>query len=343
VDPHLRIEGPNLTDSVKQALRAWPEVKAVAGVLEGIGVLRYGEQQVVVRVRGTEAGYEQVSDLSQHLIMGEGFPLRPRAVLLGAGVAARLALLDPHEERPLWLYRLSSLRALAMAGEEAIWRYRVQVQGLFSVQKDYDESWVVMRAEDLPKWREAPYTVLEVRLHRPEQVPALKQRLVRHLGPGYQIKDPKAQHADVYRVLSQEKLLAQWGLGLMLLLVAGGALSVLSALIVYHRRDWAIYEALGATSAWRRRLVGWLCLGVIGGGFVIGAFLGTLTVWSQDRFHWLKLRGGEGFLIQHFPVRLSWRDYAVLVSLLVLIGVGVYLYLSQVLRKISLRAVLQGD
>ncbi len=343
VDPHLRVEGPDLTAAIKNELRAWPEIRAIAGVYENVAVLRHGERQVVVRLRGIEKGYEAVSAIGSQLIAGEGFPLEPRAALIGSGVAAALALADIEQEAPVWLYLVSSVRALAMSGESAIQRKALRIQGIFSVQKDYDDSWVLVRAEEIPLWSGASYSALEIRLHDPHSVRAVQARLRRFLGPVRTVKDPKAQHADVYRVLAQERLLSQWGLGFMMVLVAGGVLSVLSALLLYHRRDWAVYEALGAPGGWRYRLLFGLALGVGGGGFLMGAILGTLTVWTQERFHWLKLRGGEGFLIQHFPVRLSASDYLVLVALLAFLLMGIYLYLLRTLQKFPLRTLLQGD
>jgi ABC-type lipoprotein release transport system permease subunit len=343
VDPHLRIEGPGLTPALKDELSRWPDIKAIAGVYEGMAVLRHGERQLAVRLRGIEPGYELVSGIGSHLVAGEGFPLRPRSGLIGSGVAAALALSDTEHEEPVWLYLVSSVRTLAMSGEAAIQRKSLSVQGIFSVQKDYDESWVIVRAEEIPLWREAPYTMLEIRLHDLRSLQLVKAKLRRTLGPAYMVKDPRAQHADVYRVLAQERLLSQWGLGLMLVLVAGGVLSVLAALLIYHRRDWAVYQALGASENWRYRLLFGLAVGVIGGGFLGGALIGSLTVWTQARFHWLKLRGGEGFLIQHFPVKLSVGDYLVLIALLSGLLVVIYFYLLHLLRRFSLRALLQGD
>jgi lipoprotein-releasing system permease protein len=343
VDPHLRVEGPALTPALKAQIAQWPEIQAVTGVHERLAVLRHGERQLVVRLRGIEPGYEKVSGVGAQLVTGSGFPLSPHAALIGAGVASALALLDAEEEQPVWLYLLPSVRALAAGGETALQRQRLSIQGIFSVQKDYDESWVLVRAEDIPLWTGHPYTMLEIRLHDPRLVKVVRDKLQRSLGPAYIVKDPRAQHADVYRVLAQERLLAQWGLGFMMVLVAGGVLSVLSALLIYHRRDWAVYQALGAPESWRYRLLFALAAGVVVGGFLIGALVGSFTVWTQDRFHWLRLLGGEGFLIQHFPVKLSLLDYLSLLALIGLLLSGIYLYLRHLLQKFPLRSLLQGD
>ena len=86
VDPHIRIVGPGLTDSLVSALRQRPEVAAVSGVYERIGVFKYGQRQAVVRVRLVDKAYAQVSRVGAQLVYGEGFPLVSQGVLLGAGV-----------------------------------------------------------------------------------------------------------------------------------------------------------------------------------------------------------------------------------------------------------------
>lgn len=343
VDPHLRLEGPNLDDTLAWRIAAWPEVRAVTGVYERIGSMRHGERQVLVRVRGVRADFGEVSNLASHIVAGEGFPLEPGQVLMGTGIANRLALFDPARQHPVWLYLLSSVRGLAGLSEEALYRKRVMVKGLFSVQASYDNTWVLVPAESVPLWQGKPYDVLELRLWSERHILAIKRRLERQLGSAYQVQDPKAQHADVYRVLAQEKLLAMWGLGVLLMLAGGGILSVLSALVYYHRRDWALYRALGATPSWQQRLVWLLSMGFLALGMGLGALAGTLTVLSQDRWHWLKLRGGEGFLIQYFPVKLVWTDYLWLVGLLLVVGLGLYVYLRRGLARLPIGLILRGD
>ncbi len=343
VDPHLRLEGPGLSDSLVQRLLTWPEVQAAVGVYERVGAMRHGEQQVLVKVRGISPDFGRVSNITAHIVAGEGFPLQGEQVLIGTGIAGRLALFDPEHTSPVWLYLLTSVRGLAGLHEKALYRKRVSVQGLFSVQASYDNTWVLIPAESIPLWQGQPYDVLELKLQSAKYIPAVQRRLRQVLGPVYQVRDPQAQHADVYRVLAQEKLLAMWGLGLLLALAGGGILSVLSALVYYHRRDWALYQALGATPVWQQRLIWCLSMGFLAFGIGLGAIVGSLTVLSQARWHWLKLRGGEGFLIQYFPVKLMWMDYMGLVGLLLLVGVVLYAYLRRNIARLPMGVILRGD
>lgn len=341
VDPHVRLTGYPLSDSLLQRLRSFAEVEAVAGVYERIGVLKYGQRQAVVRVRFVDDNYPRVSRVGQQLIVGEGFPLENAGALIGAGIATKVALLDPND-LPVWLYVIPSGRKLALTGMEDLPRKRILPQGIFSVQREYDETWVIVHQRDWPQIG-GHYTVGEVRL-RPGTNPQSFLRLLRrHLPPTIQVSDPRQQHSGLYRVLAQEKALARGGLALLLLLTATGIISTLSTFLLLNRRDWGVYQALGASFRQVEGIITSFCvllLGIGGGG---GTVLGLLTVWSQHQYHWAKLRGGEGFLLQHFPVQIEWGDIGGLFLLLGGILGGLWIYARYQLRQVSLRVALQGD
>ncbi|MCX7606338.1 MAG: ABC transporter permease [Bacteroidia bacterium] len=341
VDPHVRIVGTGLTDSLRVVLRGLRDVAAVSGVYERVGVLKFGQRQVVVRIRLVDEFYPQVSRVGHQLVVGAGFPLSEKTVLVGAGVAARAALLDPAES-PVWLYLVPSGRKVALAGMEGIPRRRVEPQGIFSVQKEYDESWVISRQQDWPEVR-GDYDAIEIRLREGVSPEVFIRNVGRVLPPGAIAMDPRRQHEGLFRILAQEKALARIGLVLLVLLTASGAVSTLSTFLIHNRRDWGIYQALGAPRKWVEGLLGRVSalLLVLGGG--VGLGIGGLTVWSQATFRWAKLRGGEGFLLQHFPVRWEWSDILWHMGILLAVGGGLFLYSRYQLRQVTFREALQGD
>ncbi|MEN2992183.1 MAG: hypothetical protein ABDH91_01335 [Bacteroidia bacterium] len=341
VDPHIRIVGAGLSDSLCDWLGQQPGVLAVSRIYERIAVLKYGQRQAVARVRLVDTLYAEVTHLGAQLVAGTGFPLAPGGVLIGAGVANRLVLLDPAQSA-LRMYVVLSGQRLAQGNLEALPRKAVVPQGIFSVQKEYDESWVIARQADWPQVH-GPYDVVEVRL-RPGVTPQKFQYFLRrHLPPTIEVQDPLRQHEGLYRVLAQEKALARLGLILLLLLTASSTLSTLATLFLVNRKDWAVYQALGLPPYKVQRLVGLLGVGLVGAGSVLGLLLGTLTVWLQDRYKFLKLKGGEGFLINYFPVRLAAEDFVWFGVILVALMLGLYGYGQYQLRAFSLRAALQGD
>ncbi|MCS7162965.1 MAG: hypothetical protein NZ958_06560 [Bacteroidia bacterium] len=341
VDPHIRIVGAGLSDSLCDWLGQQPGVLAVSRIYERIAVLKYGQRQAVARLRLVDTLYAEVTHLGAQLVAGMSFPLAPGGVLIGAGVANRLVLLDPAESS-LRMYVVLSGQRLAQGNLEALPRKAVVAQGIFSVQKEYDESWVIARQADWPQVH-GPYDVVEVRL-RPGVTPQKFQSFLRrYLPPTLEVQDPPRQHEGLYRVLAQEKALARLGLILLLLLTASSTLSTLATLFLVNRKDWAVYQALGLPPYKVQRLVGLLGVGLVGAGSGLGLLLGTLTVWLQDRYKFLKLRGGEGFLINYFPVRLAVEDFIWFGVILAALMLGLYGYGQYQLRAFSLRAALQGD
>ncbi|MCS6789896.1 MAG: hypothetical protein NZ580_02795 [Bacteroidia bacterium] len=341
VDPHVQLVGGNLNDSLKQRIASLSEVQAVSGVYEKIAVLKYSERQAVVKLRIVDENYPAVSRIGQQLVWGRSFPLSKAGAILGSGVAVKLALMD-REEHPLWIYVVSSGKGLALSGVENLPRRRIHPQGIFSVQKEYDDTWAIMNGSDWPEFR-GNYDVIEIRLNEGVVAHEFVRKLKMTLPPGTQARLSRQQHDSFYRVLAQEQMLARVGLGLLLLLTLGGMLSALSTLLILNRRDWALYQALGASVSQVERLLSYIHLILVGLGGVIGIFLGSLSVWVQARYHLLELRGGEGFLLQHFPVKWEAKDTVMLLGLLMGAIILLHLYSQHYLRHLSFRAALQGD
>lgn len=341
-DPHVRLVGQGLTDSLRQALEALPEVEAAAGIYERIAILRYGGRQAIVRLRLVDERFPQVSRIGTQLLWGENLPLRPKSILIGAGIAAQLAITDLEEEA-LWMYVIPSGRRIAFAGMEGLLKQRVDIQGIFSVQREYDDSWVLARQADWPSLRGGTYDIIELHLHDSTQIPPFIKSLKKALSPGIEVQDPRSQHEGLYRVLAQEKVLARLGLFFLLLLTLTGVISTLSAFLLLGRRDWALYQALGGSRGWVHKLLGGLSGGLLLGAAVVGLLLGTATVLLQDTFHLVKLRGGEGFLLRYFPVQLAVEDYLWLIGLLIAVQGALTLYVRYQLYQIDLRSSLQGD
>lgn len=341
-DPHIRLVGRGLTDSLREALESLPEVEAASGVYERVAILRYGGRQAVVRLRLVDEKYPEVSRIGTQLLWGENFPLREKHLLVGAGVAGQLALADLEEEA-LWVYLIPSGRRIAFAGMEGLLKQRAQVQGIFSVQKEYDDTWVIARQSDWKDIQGKEYDLIEIHLASSVKIESFVKVLRRRLGGNVEIQDPRRQHEGLYRVLAQEKVLARIGLFFLLLLTLMGIISSLSAFLLLGRRDWALYQALGASHQWVRQFLQRLAVVLLLGATFTGFFLGTVTVLLQDKFKIVKLRGGEGFLLQYFPVRLAWEDFLWLLGLVGLAAVFVSVYIRYQLRRLDLRSALQGD
>ncbi|MCX7652953.1 MAG: ABC transporter permease [Bacteroidia bacterium] len=341
-DPQVRLIGRGLSDSLRSAIEKYPEVLAASGIYERIALLRYGGRQAAVRLRLVDEKYPQVSHIGSQLLWGETFPLRPKAILMGAGIAAQLAVADA-EEMPLWIYVIPSGKKIAFVGLEGLQKQKGVIQGIFSVQKEYDESWVIARQADWTNLRLSDYEVIELRLRPGYSIERFIKHLKSALPSQIHIQDPRQQHEGLYKVLSQEKVLARIGLFFLLILTLTGVISTLSAFLLLGRRDWALYQALGASQSWVERFLRHLNLALLATAISSGLLLGTATVILQDQYHLVKLRGGEGFLIEHFPVKLAVDDYLWMIGLVAGAFMLLSAYTKYQLRQIDLRSSLQGD
>jgi lipoprotein-releasing system permease protein len=151
-------------------------------------------------------------------------------------------------------------------------------------------------------------SAIEVRVANLDDIELVRHNLATTLGSTFRVLNANEQHATLYRIMQNEKAVGYWVLTLMMLLTAVNILGGLAMVVMEKQRDIGMLVSLGADGRKIRNI--FLANGLLVGG-ASGAFglsVGILLVLSQDAFHWLKLAGGEHFVIDHFPVRLVGAD-----------------------------------
>ena len=98
-----------------------------------------------------------------------------------------------------------------------------------------------------------------------------------------------------------------------LLVAAFNMISALTMLVLEKQKDINVLQSLGATRKMVLKifLSEGMLLGAI--GTAIGVCMATIICLLQMKFKLIKLRGGS-FLIDYFPVKMHWSDYALVAA-----------------------------
>lgn len=318
-DPDIRIEAAQgriiaNADSLITLTRQTPGIHAATQVVEGRALIQLEDRQQIVLLKGISiAEFTQVSDAPMLVIAGE-FSVRPRrelqSLVVGSGVAFRLSAYLMDYDHPITLYTLTQSADLAAAGDQALRHEQGVVSGIFTLHKEYDDQFVLADMVMARRLLEMPTgaSAIEVRLTPEADREATLRTLTERLGPGLKVLNANEQHATLYRIMENEKAVGYWVLTLMMMLTAVNILGGLAMIVMEKRGDISMLVSLGADSSKIRNI--FLMNGLLVGGIsgILGLGLGVGLVWSQDKFHWLKLAGGDHFVIDHFPVRLVGTD-----------------------------------
>lgn len=317
-DPHLKVSvvqgkyfiPPN---NFLVTVQSIPEIEATAYTLEGKAMLKYHDKQTVVIVKGVDEEFLKVSKVNTVVKYGQ-FSLESgygdyRAVL-GMGVAYFTQANLKDELTPMQLFTVSPTKDLTSETADALILQNVFPIGIFSLQKDYDDKLVIVHKKLAEKLFEAEGKVsaIEIRLKDLAHLGKVKERLQQILGKDYKVQTYYEQHESMFKVMENEKRFSYIVLALLMLIAAINIVGSLALIVAHKRRDIGVFMTLGLS----RRSVQWVFmqngLMITLAGLVPGLLVGILIVMLQSQYGFIKLKGGESFIIDYYPMALQAGD-----------------------------------
>ncbi|MBR6104178.1 MAG: ABC transporter permease [Paludibacteraceae bacterium] len=330
-DPDLRIsrvEGKSFDIKDDQILRvkALPCVEQAACVLEENAVVKCGDRQTWLTIKGVSDNYKRLIDFGNLLKDGR-FVLSNGDTpfgILGLTLAVKLnaSLYVPN---PLEVYAPKHAAAIDPSNpSNAFNQKNIFLSGIYSVeQEEVDGRYLIVslkEAQQLFGYKENEGTALELKLKPGENLKRTKQAIAELLGPKYKIEDRREQHQDFYRMLKVEKWISFLILTFILLIAVFNVTGSLSMLIIEKKNDINTLRNLGADKRTISRiflLEGWLVTAI---GAAIGTLAGVLLCAAQQQWGLLRLGSEEDngiFLTDAYPVVVQATDiFAVLATVL---------------------------
>ena len=330
-DPDLRIsrvEGKSFDIKDDQILRvkALSCVEQAACVLEENAVVKCGDRQTWLTIKGVSDNYKRLIDFGNLLKDGR-FVLSNGDTpfgILGLTLAVKLnaSLYVPN---PLEVYAPKHAAAIDPSNpSNAFNQKNIFLSGIYSVeQEEVDGRYLIVslkEAQQLFGYKENEGTALELKLKPGENLKRTKQAIAELLGPKYKIEDRREQHQDFYRMLKVEKWISFLILTFILLIAVFNVTGSLSMLIIEKKNDINTLRNLGADKRTISRiflLEGWLVTAI---GAAIGTLAGVLLCAAQQQWGLLRLGSEEDngiFLTDAYPVVVQATDiFAVLATVL---------------------------
>ena len=292
-----------------------PTVKSMCCVLQEQVFINYDGKQGLAKAKGVDWVYEDESSLKDCITDGE-FKLNkgdiPLAVV-GAGLAYEMQI-SPRFLSPIEIYFPSRTRKISLANPaSAIESIKVWPSGLFSVNTDIDKELIILPIGKMQELLEYDNEVSGVEIRLTEEADSkemrrLQKEISKQLGPDFKVKDRFQQNESLYKMMKYEKAAIYMILIFVILIIAFNIFGSLTMLIIEKRSDIQTLKSMGATDRLIKRifvLEGWMIsLSGLAAGLVIGILFSLLQQW----FGFIKMPGY--FVIQAYPIILSWSDVA---------------------------------
>ena len=300
-------------------------VKNMCCVLQEQVFISYEGQQGVAMVKGVDWIYEEESPIRDHIIDGT-FRLHRGDIPLaatGAGLAHSMGI-NPRFISPIDIYFPSRTRKLSTANPiSSIESIKVWPSSIFSINTEIDENLMIIPIEKMRELLEYDEEVsaVEIRLTEDagqDELVRIQKEISQRLGPEFKVKDRFQQNESLYKMMKYEKAAIYMILIFIIIIISFNIFGSLSMLIIEKRADIGTLRSLGAKERLIRNifvLEGWMIsLAGLAAGLVIGTGFSLL----QQHFGFIKMPGH--FIVQAYPVILSWTDILLTIAGVAVIG-----------------------
>ena len=302
-----------ITPEQLQKLKGLSGIKIYSLVVEEKALVKNGDYQSVVYLKGVDDNYRYVSGVADNLVNGTydlGNEELPK-LILGAGVEGALGIQADRNIFTLKIHLPRKTETEEFDILNGISNDTIRSSAAFRIQQDFDNKYGITNIDFIKKslrLGENEYSALEIALNDPSSAKELKKQLKPIFGDSYKVQNKYEQNKSLYAVMNMERWVIYGVLCLILVIAAFNMIGALTMLVLEKQKDISILHALGGNRKFIQRifLSEGMLLAVIGGG--LGMMLALLIAWLQIQFHLIPLAGGS-FLINYFPVQLRLMDF----------------------------------
>lgn len=316
-------------DAVFMKVRQLPEVEMVSECVQDQALAFYNGQQAMVNIMGVDDNFARMTRI-QKILYGDGdFSLQAANLEYGVpgirlaqtlGMGARwdgfLKIYAPQRE--------GQLTDMASPADGFVTDSLISPGVVFAVnQAKYDRDYLITSIAFARRlfFRQGMVSKLMVKLKPGTDLDAAKRK-IKDLAEGrFNVLDRFEQHADTFRIMQVEKVLAYLFLSFILVVACFNIIGSLSMLIIEKKKDVQTLRNLGATDRTLTRVFLFEGRMISALGAVVGILLGLLLCWLQQEFGLVPMGDSSGtFVVNAYPVSVHYSD--VLIVFITVLAVG---------------------
>ncbi len=315
-------------DPVVNKVKNFQDVEITSGILENNALARYDGKQTMIMLRGVDDNYGECTDI-ENILYGTGHFVLHADFLNYAIPGIRVALLlnmTTDFINPLEIYAPRPGEQINMMDPTQNFNMdELNSSGnVFNVnQKQYDTEYVLCPltfAQNIFE-KNNELSSLAIRLKENTDIGKTKKSLQKLVGSNFKILDRYEQQADIFHIMTIEKLMAYIFLTFILFIACFNIIASLSMLIIDKRRDIQTLHDLGASEQTICKIFiseGRL-ISIIGA--ILGLGIGLLLCYLQSTFGLVRLGEQSGtFIVDAYPVSVYAGDILIIFITVIIVS-----------------------
>ena len=209
------------------------------------------------------------------------------------------------------------------------------VSGIFSVQSEYDASYVITDLETVQSFLEKPsqLTSLAFYVNSTVDLSAAQENLATFFGTDFEVKNRFQQQEFLYKVLQTEKWAIFFILSFILLIATFTIVASVVMIVLEKRKDISSLWAMGTPVKTIQKIFFYegLLITLFGGG--LGLVLGVILSLAQQHFGFIQLGEQGSFIINSYPVEVHFQDVVLILTTVVSIGMLITIIPVRLVKK----------
>lgn len=299
-----------------QALRAMPEIAVFSETLEENAMVQYKDRQTMVVLKGVPDNFRQLTKIDSILYGTGEFILHDSIVDYGVMGVELVSTLGTGIQfvDPLQVYVPRRNAKVNMANPSASFNmeYLFSPGCVFAVnQQKYDSQYILVPLDFVRTLLDytTEASAIELKLKPGADVNAVKAKIEKKLGDGFEVRNRYEQQEDVFKIMEIEKLVSYLFLTFILVIACFNVIGSLSMLILDKKEDVLTLRNLGADDRIISRIFLFEGRMISFCGAVIGIVLGLLLCYLQKIYGLITLgSSGNSFVIDAYPVSVHLWD-----------------------------------
>jgi len=293
-------------------------------IIEENALVKYLDKQYICTIKGVSNDFKQTSQIDSMIVYGDAVLERgdQNFAIVGQGVSYNLGLSLDDYENPLTVYVPRRFKGSSINPVEAFNSMLIQPSGIFSVQQEYDQKYMIVPlrfARELLEY-EKQLSAIEIKVNKTADPSKVQKQLQAMLGDKFSVKNKFQQEELLFKIMKSEKLAVFMILSFILLIATFNVIGSLSMLIIDKKKDIAVLKSLGASNQTIRNIFFTEGMMITFLGATLGLVLGGIVCWVQQTFGLITINSGETFMMEAYPVKILFLDFVYVLLVVGLIG-----------------------
>lgn len=322
-------------DDFMAKIRSTQGVNQVSACISDNALIKSGDKQSIITIKGVDDNFKIVTRFDSVIKEGS-FHLKhgkDRFAVFGRGVANQLGINVNNLIEQVAIYSPKRGQEESLNPDDNFNQKYVFPSGVFSLNDDFDFKYVIVDIDLARELLDCTNEVssVEISLNKGADMEDVQQELTSVLGDKFIIKNRYQLNDVLFKTLESEKLWTFIILAFILIIATFNIIGALTMLIIEKKKDIKTLYCLGADNTLISRIFmgeGFL-ITAIGAG--IGLTLGLIVCLLQMKFHFVEFN--DQYVIPYYPIDLQAKDFAWIISLIMLIGFFAALYPVRVFTR----------